>query len=582
MKKGLLVLPLLLVFLFSRCNFTEDIKTLQGAFDSLQVVVGTPQFNTSVVLQFFDAKTEALIRDKKISVTISGKNATDVYSNIGIRETVFSTTLGLLPLVIDPKVVDTVAMKTTPIQFEITINVDGYLSSVHNVKINEAKMNTLQIMLISTANPPQGVSIAVNNNYTVASLSGQTLSPSIQSLNLGKQTVSIPTGTVLKDASGNPITGTVKSEIVYYDPVSEAAQNAFPGGRTVTATLPDGTEGSIEFISAGMFSINLTSGDKEVKTLENGGIKLRTVVPRTLINPKTGQLIKAGDLIEMWSKEDNTSEWVYEKTSIVKEDNGELILEESVNHLSTWNWDFFNNNCNSGATFLFKGNLSNESVQVKITTRKPNRNTDETKIHYLTTDRKLQLTYVPVNTSATFTFEDNVKDPSRRITFTPSSLNVSDLCSNQIYEIQVSESIPAPDEIVTVNFNVSATSKTNSNFIIKPTMILFQEDERSSTNDFSFYIPNFILLINGEGFASFNYDKDYIISGSLGNSSGKGTLRLEKMPNSKVRVIMTPTIDFSGNTQSTKVTLEFDRTGNNVVNLNYNAVLPESLMNRLL
>jgi hypothetical protein len=581
MKKGLLVLPLLLVLIFSRCNFTEDIKTLQGAFDSLQVVVGTPQFNTSVVLQFFDAKTEALIRDKKISVTISGKNSSDVYSNIGMRETVHSTTLGLLPLVIDPKVVDTVAMKTTPIEFDVVISVDGYLSTTQRVKINEAKMNMLQIRMISFSNPPQGVSVAVNNSYSVAGTNGHTLSPANQSMNLGKQTVSIPTGVILKDASGNPISGSIKSEIVFYDPVSETAQNAFPGGTNVTATLPDGSEGDIEFISAGMFTINLTAGDKKVKTLENGGIKLRTVVPRTLINPKTGLPIKAGDQIEMWSKEDNTGEWVYEKTSLVKEDNGDLILEESVNHLSSWNWDFFESTCRYGASFVFKGELTGRSQHVKITSKTQNRVFDNHEFHNLR-DRNLRLYRPPTNTSATFTFEDAGYDTSRKITFSPSTLSISDLCSNQTYEIIVSESIPAANEEITVNFNVSATSKTNSNFVIKPTMILYQEDERSSTDDFSFYIPNLILLINGEASASFNYDKDYVISGSLGNSSGKGTLRLEKMPNSKVRVIMTPTIDFSGNTQSTKVTLEFDRIGDNVVNLNYNAVLPESLMNRLL
>jgi len=582
MKKAFLAIPILLIFLFSRCNFAEDIKSLQGAFDSLQVVVGTPQFNTSVVLQFFDSKTGVLIRDKKISVTISGKNANDVYSNLGMRETIYSTTLGLLPLVIDPKVVDTVTMKTTPIEFDVVVSVDGYLTTTERVKINEAKMNMLQIRLISTSNPPQGVSIAVNNSFSVAGANGHTISPANQSLNLGKQTVSIPTGVILKDATGNPVSGSIKSEIVFYDPVSESAQSAFPGSRSVTATLPNGTEGDIEFISAGMFTINLTAGDKKVKTLDNGGIQLRTVIPPTLIHPKTGLPIKVGDRIEMWSKEENTGEWVYEKTSVVKSNNGELFLEESVDHLSSWNWDFFESTCRYGAKFVFKGDLSGRSQHVKITSRTLNRVFDVTEYHNLS-DRTLQLYRTPQNTSATFTFEDAGHDSSRRMSFSPSTISISDLCVNQTFEITISESIPSANEEVTVNFNVSATSRGNSQFIIRPTVILFQEPESRSSNELvPFLIPNFILLINGVGSATFNYDKDYAISGSLGNSSGRGTLRIEKMPNSKARVIMTPTIDFSGNTQATKVTLEVDRSGNNTINVNYNAVLPESLMNSLL
>lgn len=579
MKKGLLVLPLLLIFLFSRCNFTEDMKTLQGAFDSLQVVVGTPQFNTSVVLQFFDAKTEALIRDKKISVTISGKNATDVYSNIGIRETVFSTTLGLLPLVIDPKVVDTVAIKTTPIEFDVVISVDGYLTSTQRVAIREARRNNVIIRLLNLSDTPQGVSVVVNPSFAAASSTGQVSTPASQSINGGSQTATIPAGTVLKDVSGNPVTGTVKSQIVFFDASSGAAQNAIPGGTMTNAVLPDGTKNQVMFKSVGTFSVDLTAGDKTVKTMSNGGIKLRTNIAPTQINPKTGQLFKAGDQIDMWSRDKDKGEWIFEKTSTVKSDNGQLYLEETITHLSLWFWAEYDNLCYTGPQFVFKGDVDNYIYVSAQIEGQSYYYTD----HYRNANNPYQIYYGPQNKTVTFKFEDAnyFSVPGSGLVISPSSITISNLCENKTYEITLTE-IP-PVDLVTVNFRVSARSNSNAKFVIRPTLTLYNynyEDFYSHRRRFA--VPNSFDIVNGVGSTKFRFGRNYHLEGYLGTTSGRGDLKIDKISDTKVRLTMTPNLYFSDDYQSRTVTLEADLSPDNVVNVDYEAVLPESLMNRLL
>lgn len=572
-KAFFLFFPLLFIFMFSRCNIAEDIKNLQGAIDSLQIVISTPEFNTLVKVEFIDAKTDEYISGKTINAKVSGKNANDVYSNLGTRETTYTTSHGLMMLVIDPKAVDSVAMKTTPIEFDLVVTADGYLSTTQRVMLYEAKLNTVTIKLTNITNAPQGVSVSVNNSYAVAGVTGQTVAPAVQTMNLGKQTVTVPAGVVLKDASGNPVTGTVKSEIVYYDPVSESAQNAFPGGTNVSATLPDGTEGQIEFISAGMFSVNLSAGGKDVKTFENGGIKLRTVVPPTLINPNTGQPIKAGDRIEMWSKEKESGEWVYEKTATVKFENGEYVLEETVTHLSYWNWDFFYNSCSLGTKFIFKGNLTGHYPYVKVTSRMANTTYDKIGYTYIG-DGFLQLYNTPSNVAATFKFEDAGWDGSRTLTFSPATLSVANLCSGQTIEITVTENIPTPPEQITVKLDLAATSATNTQFVIRPNAYVYFKT--SIARNWSYF-----YLWNGKATVDFELGKTYEILGYFGNNYGMGTLKIDKSGTTRLRVTMTPTINFSSGNQTATISFDVDRPANNIVEIKYNAVLPDRLMNQL-
>ncbi len=574
MRKILFTLPLLLlVMLFSRCNINEDLKTLQSAIDSLQIVIGTPEFNTLVKVEFIDATTNRYVSGKTINARVLGKNANDVYSNLGTKETSYTTSHGLLMLVIDPKAVDSVAIKTAPIEFDLAVTADGYLSTTQRVMLYEAKLNTVTIKLTNLTNAPQGVSVSVNNSFAVAGVTGQTVAPAIQTMNLGKQTVTVPAGVVLKDASGNPVTGTVKSEIVYYDPVSESAQNAFPGGTNVSATLPDGSEGQIEFISAGMFSVNLTAGGKEVKTFENGGIKLRTVVPPTLINPNTGLPIKVGDRIEMWSKEIESGEWVYEKMATVKLENGELVLEETVTHLSFWNWDFFYNSCTLGTKFIFKGNLTGHYPYVKVTSRIANTTFDKIGYTHIG-DGFLQLYNTPSNVAATFKFEDAGWDASRTLTFSPATLNVANLCSGQIIEITVTENIPSPPEQITVKLDLAATSATNAQFIIRPNAYVYFKT--STARNWSYF-----YLWNGKATVDFELGETYEILGYFGNNYGMGTLKIDKLGTSQLRVTMTPTINFSTGNQSATISFDVNRPENNIVDIKYNAVLPDNLMNQL-
>lgn len=574
MKKILTSVALAAVlFLLPQCTIREDLEVLKGSLDSLQIIVSNPEFKTMVHADFLDSKTLENVMNHEIEIKIGGKDAAHVYSNIGSKETSYNAFHGFLDLVINPNAVDTTAMKTTPLEIDLIVSSEGYLSTTQRILIYEARRYSVAVMMTNVDDAPEGVTVSQNSNFAMTTSTGQTILPSVQPMNGGEQTVIIPAGVVLKDAAGNPVTGTVKSEIVFYDPLSESAQNAFPGGTSVSASLPDGSEGQIEFVSAGMFTVSLSAGDQKVKTFENGGITLKTEVSPDLINPNTGVAIKVGDEIEMWSKEEESGEWVYEKTATVKTEGGKLYLEETVTHLSSWNWDFYYNACSYGPKFLWRGNV--EGAWGRLSSQINSSGYRKSRDVYINTnsywDNHTQLYNTPSNQPTTFWFESSSWYKRSTLSFSPSTLQVSNLCAGETFIIDVTET-KTPVEEVTIKFDLSASSASNSQIVVRPNAYLYYYSSAAM------YWQSFNLIA---GKANFNLElgSEYYLYGYMGNFWGSGILRIDKVGSDKLRVTMNPTISFGSSSATNPVSYEIDRPADNIVEIKYNAVLPDQIMN---
>lgn len=563
---------------FSRCTLTEDISSIKKSVDSLQIVVGTPKFNTNVHFEFIDAKTGLFLQNSDVSVVVSGKDASSIYNNIGQKKSSYASKMGFVDLVVDPHKVDSVAIQTTPIEFVVSANVNGYLSASQKVSINKASRQTIQIKLIKMDSAPQGVSVAVNNSFAVSGADGKIQNSSTQSLNTGKQTIVIPKDVVLKDANGTPVTGTLKSEIVFFDPSSPTAQNAIPGTLAVEAKLSDGTSGNIQFASAGMFNVKLTAGDKTVKSFENGGMTIKTVLPANMINPKTGVAVKENDVIEMWSIEEGSGKWVFEKMDTVRKVNGDLVLEETVKHLSSWNWDWYYNTCTYGPKFVWKGSLS-QDFYAKIKANFDSRDFETVESINPSVSYKSEFrTYnTPQNMAATFSFENSDLNSSngKELVFSPASVSVSNMCEGKTYEIQVSEKKII--ETVKVNVELSATSTSNKNLILMPnTWVYFFPTSITNLAEI-----NSSEMTNGKTSFSLELDKEYYIGALFGSSWGTGTIKVQNEGTSSYRLTFTPIIDFSTLQTATPISYVLPKDANKSVTVKYAGVLSDEVFNSL-
>ena len=326
--------------------FVISILTMNGCKNPAQdikVAIATKTLSKSATLiQFVKANPNGAALPAQIPVTIGGPGKDFVQTDNGGKDFVASN--GLLPLSLNRF---SAPSEANPIVFTISANVAGYAPVFQKITIerNEDLKNVV-IPLVSLSTPPAGAAVsqtdkALTGGVSVAETKIETaVSPTTpQSVEL-----LLAAGTQVQDANKQPINAaSVKTTMVYYgtsDPASLQAAAPF-----MTAVNPVGPNnqtitGNVSFITAGAVSINMTAGNTAVKNFSRAMTANVSINP-ALINPNTGIAVKAGDVIPVWSLNEETGQWTYEGTSTVETEGGKLVAEISITHLSTWALNFY-------------------------------------------------------------------------------------------------------------------------------------------------------------------------------------------------------------------------------------------------
>lgn len=565
-KKSYLFLLVLVSLFFSNC--TDDIDKIKN---TLTIAVTTPQINSFVHFEFIDAKTGKYITEKDVTLKVTGTNAGQIYSTLGENKDSYKSLKGMLDLIVDPKF-DMSGLAEKPLEFIVEGSCAGYTPYVSKVRVHENKNIMIQVPMVNLTNLPEGVTW--NKKNITTGTTGATQKVETVTLDGGKSIIEIPKGVILKDAEGKVVKGTVKTEMLFYNPTHEAALESFPGGLSVEAVKPDGSTADVTFTSAGLFDINLTAGTQVVKTLE-GGVKMTTKLDPTMINPKTGVAIKEGDEIEMWSMDKETMIWKYEKTAKIKNENGELYLQENINHLSYWNWDWFTNSCTYGAKIEWVGNAPMSTVTIK--NKYPFNRYSESIRTYVDTKSNyynfLQFLYVP-SFPATLEFSSlnsNVK-------FEPAKLIIPNMCDNKTYTVKVMDT----RTFYNINLDMTMTAKSNHQKEIKANAFFYIKPKDA-------YYWGYAQMTNGILKTSVNVDTEYIIAGYYDRSWGEGTIKVEDV-GEQLKITFTPSFlynDVSGSTsvdpEGNEVRVEFLKkpSNSNTIDVKMLLILTDKVANKL-
>jgi hypothetical protein len=533
-----------------------------------EFIVKTKSFETYLHLDFVDAKTGEFLRGKKVTVSIGGKDAGAVYNNIGFNEESYTSESGIFDLVVDPSKASS--------DFVIKVGSPGYNDFTHHARLSESRFTIITVALVNLSDLPEGVSQSAPRVISVPA-GGTTEAVSVP-VN-GSNAIAIPDGTVLKDAQGNVVTGEVESKILFFDPAD--AQEFFPGGLDVEAVRPDGSVADISFSSAGLFDIELTSGDTQVKTIEGEGVELTTLLDPSLINPNTGKPVAENDEIEMWSMDPETNVWQYEKTTVVKRNSRGLYLQEKVNHLSYWNWDWFTNSCYTGAKIKWIGNVAPYTM-VTVTNKNPLNyysNTFSTAIDVVEGSyyNTLQFNYVPANMPATLSFKGN------GLTFEPEILTIPNLCdASKTYQVKVSQK---DKTYYRLNLDVDLYSKSDPS-------------RKFSIYGYAYFYPlgyysgyQYAYISEGVLQTTLEADVDYELSLGVGNMYGWGYVSITDAGNNKLKVTITP--EFAYNYNYNAYSYEYwnnipkeeyiiDKPADNVVNIHASFAINEDALGGIL
>lgn len=337
MKK--FVVAVFALALFSACDTDKVI-------DNFSLGIKPELMQYSAMLDIYDASDSVTI-PSNLLITVESDNADDVYEGSGKSD--LTPVEGRIEIGLHPRANPT---PNSPVNVRLHITADGYLDTYYDVNIDvNSNRQVLEIPMINRANPPSGVGFKTETT----SLQGDSLPNSFQTAltpsagsSVGME-IDLPEGTSFIDRNGNPISGSdLDMDIGQFDPSSESALSAFPGGFAPdSVSLGDGSASSGNFLTAGFTAMNMSIGGTEVKSFTKP-ITVKMDLAAGARNPETGTVIALGDSVPVWSFDETEGVWAYETTGVAIQGSNGLQVEYQTTHLSWWNLDFYGTRCCGG------------------------------------------------------------------------------------------------------------------------------------------------------------------------------------------------------------------------------------------
>lgn len=303
----------------------------QNPLQDVEIQVSTDIIRYSMLLQVEDGNGNPV---NDLTVAINGPDAESIYNLAGTRTFVLQG--GVLGLGVHPR---NDPGEDRPLMFDVSLSGNGYLSQNIPMIIYKGQLQQIRradVLNISKA--PAGIAVATPS----APLQGGTTATDVTVETAAQNgaaeitTVTVPQATVFFDAAGNQLAGSqLNAVIAHVDPSKPSALTMFPGGSLTAASVQaQGGNMAGTFIPAGLASIDMSIGGVGVKQF-NQPVNVAIQVDPSFTNLSTGSVIKAGDLLGIYSYETATGLWKYEQDAPVQLVNGKLTVAFGTTHL-TW------------------------------------------------------------------------------------------------------------------------------------------------------------------------------------------------------------------------------------------------------
>jgi hypothetical protein len=239
----------------------------------------------------------------------------------------------------------------------VSASKEGYLTQAYQYNFDAAQESATATLTLQNINP---ISHTVDSSSAI----------DITETELHTKLILEPNSFV--DANGNPVTGDVEVTITPVD--VRAVDNAFLGGAQALTT----TGTPVALISTGMADYQFSQNGAAV-SLAKGATAI-IEMDLVVTTGDDGRVFAEGDSIEMWWFDTTTGFWIEDGVGSVElSDTSEtgLKLVATVDHFTTWNWDYYFGDESATLTFkcLKDGQplASDENCQITVASATINR-----------------------------------------------------------------------------------------------------------------------------------------------------------------------------------------------------------------
>lgn len=327
------IASLVLVLITGRC---KEINPFEG----VSLVVSEREVSAPVFFQFTDANPESTTMPEGLTVKITSDKAAYILNNAGGKD--YKVTGNTLILKLAKELVPT---QSAPVKFTVEATAPGYLTARETYTLMSPGPARIVIPMVNIKEPPQGIitaeaSVPVSGGK-ISLLNGSPArgarwyDSNLTRADAERGSVAFKPGTQVMDANGNIITTSqVSAQIGIYE-------SSEPYG--VDALLKSGKMYDIiRFIPAGAISIEMRAQGKEVKKISKP-LEVTMMVSPDLRDPLTGEAVKEGSTIPIWSWEPYpSSKWKEEGVAVVsKNSQGDWIARFEISHLGYWQCSYY-------------------------------------------------------------------------------------------------------------------------------------------------------------------------------------------------------------------------------------------------
>ncbi len=301
---------------------------------------------TSVEVRVVNAATGrpfGLDEVRPVTVTVIPDEGIPVTDLNGTAQTVFQTTTGSALFTFGN---GTAPSADAPVALTITAEGPNLISSGTTAHIDSTGNHVVVIRMVTFENPPEGVMIA-QLDAGDADVDG-TLSDGL-GLNTPPDegagaSLVIPPGAVLTDRDGIPLAGHLTAYLAYFNNTRPGSLRAFPGGLGVEIAKDELGAPQLDaaFISGGFLAVEIQDETgRRVKEFSEP-VTLSIQVPGSTKNPETGDPVKNGDTIPVWSYDVVTGVWTFEAGGVIAgpDSHGNYEVDFQATHFSYWNLDW--------------------------------------------------------------------------------------------------------------------------------------------------------------------------------------------------------------------------------------------------
>ncbi len=302
------------ILVFGGCKLKEPTENVQIKIDTDKLL----PINFSI--QFVDQANGSVITDKEVKIEISGPGASKIYEISGTRN--FKVSNGMINLAIRK---DAIPSESNPLNFTVTATAEGYLASTANLVYTEAESKSFDIQLVSLDNLPESItktSVKVDNTSDGLAADVTITPAKVPTINTG-MSLTIPAGTKFLDASGNTLSGSFDAKVYYFSPESDALQYTPQGDENGEISVKYKNNQTAKYVSidAAVAYIEISNSNGFVASFSKP-VSVSMDVHKDIMNIETSAQVKSGDSLEFITRNLTSSDWGFQKNTIVQDLGG--------------------------------------------------------------------------------------------------------------------------------------------------------------------------------------------------------------------------------------------------------------------